>query len=151
MAIQDLFHVPTHPASSYPPSRVRKMLQALDRKLKHAPSNVTLIAGKGGVEADKARLVAEVRGALAEYTKLDDLEHEVAVQRHAIDNQLLGFLELLAMTNQALRLRKRKPRRRLTPREEVQAAAMRGLTRLQRGTLGKRQREKLAPGRRRRR
>jgi len=119
------------------------MLKLLRGKLDRAAASRRSYNLPDGTSRSASQLIALVDEALGEWAKLDDLILQEKQQRSRIASKATDFVEFFVAINGLLLLDERKPRPKRTAAQKVLVAAKIRETRKLRGTLGKRQKQKI--------
>jgi hypothetical protein len=143
MAIEDFGYAKGSRRTRHAPSRVRTMLRGLQTALQteHGGSHGYVVLG--GQRLSGSELIPQIEEALAEWRKLDDLLAQASVQRKRIASRISAFVEFYVGVHGQFLLINRKKRKKLTAVQRVLFTGKLRETRRLRGTLGKRQKQRL--------
>jgi hypothetical protein len=143
MLIEDLGYADVASRTGHAPSRVRTMLQLLRDKLQQKQAASRVYKLHGGSDSTGSDLIPIIDEALAEWNKLDDLIIQEKQQRKRIASLLTACVEFfVAIHGQILLINPKKRPKRTAAQKILMGAKVRETRRL-RGTLGKRQKQKL--------
>ncbi len=143
MAIEDLGYTNEARPTGHAPSRVRSMLKLLRAKLEQKQAANRVYTLRGGRSSAGRDLLPIVDEALAEWNKLDDLISQEKRQRQRIAARMTPYVSIFSEVNALVLRINPKERRKRTSVEKILTAAKGRETRRLRGTLGKRQKQKL--------
>jgi hypothetical protein len=143
MLIEDLGYADVASRTGHAPSRVRTMLQLLRDQLQQKQAASWVYKLHGGSNSSGSDLILIIDEALAEWNTLDDLILQQKLQRQRIASLLTACVEFfVAIHGQVLLINRKKRPKRTAAQKLLMGAKVRETRRL-RGTLGKRQKQKL--------